>query len=343
MTISEIPLGLDSSDQLFFRAEPQKIRTSVEIAKQTFSLAKFGFQQTDNGWEGNLPKAGETVLSPLTWADVEDEGISDLICHIQQDVFGIKNPQHIIAPGLAGSGSFLVAYQRDQGLTMNGWLGLTIGFGGQKADGTFSSKILAVNDLYRGTSDIGTYLKIFQAQEALNRGFTAINWKVDPLIGINANLNISKLRGQGVKYSLERPGLRAYGGEKPITDKLTIVLDLLSPDTQAGITGTNQKTTIEDINSYERVDADNVIATVMDKSPQKICYEIPADKSLLPTFTLLNERERLRRVFSTLLDTEYIQKGTRRIITGLGSYRITDFVSHGKDHDRRNFYVFTKK
>lgn len=95
----------------------------------------------------------------------------------------------------------LVTTQKNGGLVAAAWdetgrmIGVLYGFLGMTKEGKLKhcSHIMGVvPDLRR--SSVGEALKRFQRDYVLKQGINLISWTYDPLEGVNANLNIGKLR-----------------------------------------------------------------------------------------------------------------------------------------------------
>jgi predicted GNAT superfamily acetyltransferase len=68
------------------------------------------------------------------------------------------------------------------------------------------SHMLAVGEQYRN-SGLGRRLKLFQREEALERGFELMEWTFDPLEIKNAYLNIEKLGAIARRYTVNQYGI----------------------------------------------------------------------------------------------------------------------------------------
>ncbi|HEV2118101.1 MAG TPA: GNAT family N-acetyltransferase [Terriglobales bacterium] len=68
------------------------------------------------------------------------------------------------------------------------------------------SHMLAVRESHRN-SGLGRRIKLFQREEALERGFELIEWTFDPLEIKNAHLNIERLAAIARRYNLNQYGI----------------------------------------------------------------------------------------------------------------------------------------
>lgn len=80
-------------------------------------------------------------------------------------------------------------------------VGYVYGFPGfSKGETYLCSHMLAILPEYRG-QDIGKQLKIAQAEQAKQLGYSFMTWTYDPLESRNAHLNLNKLKAYGAIYS----------------------------------------------------------------------------------------------------------------------------------------------
>lgn len=95
------------------------------------------------------------------------------------------------------------------------------------------SHMLAVRQQYQDAG-IGRKLKLFQREEALQRGFELMEWTFDPLEIKNAYLNIEKLGAIARRYSVNQYGITSspLQGGLP-TDRLVAEWWLKSPRVEA--------------------------------------------------------------------------------------------------------------
>ena len=118
-------------------------------------------------------------------------------------------PAHMLKPVAEHGGIVLGAFDEKAGL-----IGFVYGFVGKTADERaewmstpymFCSEMMGVLPEYRGRS-VGYRLKLAQREFALKQGYRLMTWTYDPLLSLNANLNICKL-GCIVRHYVED----AYG------------------------------------------------------------------------------------------------------------------------------------
>jgi len=89
----------------------------------------------------------------------------------------------------------------------NNLVGFAFSIPGARAGHSYlHSHMLAVRESYRN-SGLGRNLKLFQRDDAIQRGFDLIEWTFDPLEIKNAYLNIEKLGAIARRYNLNQYGI----------------------------------------------------------------------------------------------------------------------------------------
>ncbi|CAN5588140.1 acyl-CoA N-acyltransferase [soil metagenome] len=135
--------------------------------------------------------------------------------------------------GAAETGGFILAVESDD--NSDCVAGISSSFGGF-VDGVpvLCSDMLMVRSAFRDAG-IGTALKRLQAALAIERGFHAITWTVDPLRASNARLNFEKLGAFSARYERNRYG-NSYGsglyGGMP-SDRLHLIWPILTTRVQS--------------------------------------------------------------------------------------------------------------
>ncbi len=143
------------------------------------------------------------LVSPEEMTDVEK---------LQHDVWGEGEivPAHMLLATIRNGGLLLGAYNDD---TMMGFVYGFLGYYKSEGKTLFkhASHMLAIHPDYRG-QNLGYTLKRAQWQLVRTQGLDLITWTYDPLLSINAHLNITQLGGICSTY------IEDYYG--PMKDKL---------------------------------------------------------------------------------------------------------------------------
>ncbi|HZE87607.1 MAG TPA: hypothetical protein VE090_05395 [Methylomirabilota bacterium] len=332
-------------------ARIESFRPELAEAKKALSPTTYDFQQIGSGWIKNFPAMGEDiVIAPV---GRENHHTLRLVSTLQQTIWGADD--RFVSPSKLSNaeetgGALWLAYSAKG--TDSGLYGFLYGTGGNDK---YSSEMLGIAEDAR-EADLGWYMKIIQAYDALAKGYTSIHWTYDPLRGKNAILNIEKLAGKVDTYYFDRYGVwdSKFNGEFP-TPRFGVTVDLISPRTHKRIRdiheGRYQRFLLSDIEDFPQVTAENV-EELDKKKTSVIKYEIPAIVDKL----LLSERgkwiEESQKVFSTLLTTEtpredksHPEKSWRELKQGnyTVSNVVTGFVTENDKNIRKNFYVLTRK
>ncbi len=346
------------------------LRESEGLEGGPFHPSRFGMGRLNNGWVKEFPGVGRVVFSTLSWEHVslmtgsqeKPQTSLDFLRNLQQETFGFDPqdlvPFHVFSIIPATGGSTIVAYDENQGLTNDGWRGFIFGFG--SSHGRLVSHQAGVREDLRGKADIGWYLKILQAHEALKSGHTSIEWTFDPMRSLNAALNLGKLGAIIETFTLDKYGAlkSELYGEVP-TDRFTALWHLQDPRTVALIEavrdGKRKKTDLQELNGVPRVDIHNV-AQILSDRPELVLFEIPGDIDVLmkeDPSTAVELRRNMRQILSQMMTTEqkaFLEETQTPRPDALitreteGPYYISSFVSGFDDNaHRRSFYVLEKK
>jgi chorismate synthase len=98
------------------------------------------------------------------------------------------------------------------------------------------SHLLAVRPEWRGR-DVSVRLKLFQRAWCLERGIPAMTWTYDPLMLLNARLNLVRLRARAVGFRPNFYGsLGGLYGDLP-TDRFEVLWTLDAPEVEAAARG----------------------------------------------------------------------------------------------------------
>lgn len=346
--------------------------TSVDEALAAFDPARFGFRPFESGWIKDDQELGPIVICAIGWEhaqtpsfDFDEFGPRDmdplmLIVRLQDRTWGMPPedlvPVNLLAVLADTGGCVLVAYLLDKGFNADGWLGFVIGAGG--STGTLVSHMLGVHEAVRGARDIGWYLKIVQAYEALRTGHDAMSWTFDPMRGANARLNLEKLGAYVDELAIDKYGLlrSSLYGDVP-SDRLLARWDLCDPATHQRIAAVHAGT-YHPLSPRDLLDVPEIVpaesARVLATLPNRVCYRIPGDIDVLmrdDPHAAIAWRSDMRRALTGFVTTKSREIGeveakgpvAVRVLTDPGRYRITGFATaHDEQGDRVSYYVLDR-
>lgn len=345
----------------------QTTSPALAAALDAFHPSRFGFAPLAGGWVIELDGLGPVAVAALGWRHAQlDVGgpvpfdALELVVELQRQTWGMTPeelvPANVLAVLADCGGSVLVAYQRDTGFTVAGWLGFAISLG--SCTGTLLSHMLGVRPDARGRHDIGWYLKVLQGYQALRRGYHAASWTFDPMRGANARLNLEKLGGVVKEFTVDKYGtLRSsLYGDVP-SDRVTADWDLLSPATARRLhliaAGQYQPATLAAIRDLPVATGAALPALLRDQPP-RIVYAIPGDIDHLmrdePAAAIAWRRE-MRQVLTSLLTTASARLSEQaaadptqvRIAIDPGAYVITGIATGLDDSgQRQSWYLFDR-
>ena len=213
-------------------------------AIEAFHPTQFGFESYGDGWIKRGGGSRAMVVMPVSWqhAQVPSFDVVDrrqvptdplnLLCNLQALTWGMPPellvPSNVLAIMADTGGAILAAYHPELGFTADGWLGFIIGLG--SSSGILVPHMLGVREDVRGAADVGWYIKLIQAYEALRAGHHAMTWTFDPMRGANARLNLEKLRALVYTLTIDKYGVlpSTLYGDVP-SDRFTAYWDLLIP------------------------------------------------------------------------------------------------------------------
>ena len=161
------------------------------------------------------------------------------------------------------------------------------------------SHMLAVRPEWRGR-DLSARLKLFQRAWCLRRGIRAMTWTYDPLLFVNARLNLVRLRARAVAYLPNLYGsLGGLYGNLP-TDRFEVLWSLDAPEVEAAARG----------NAPSPSDAADLPRAAPGTRPKgrRLAVEVPA---CAPPFyaehpaDARRARARLRRIATRLFSSGY--------------------------------------
>jgi predicted GNAT superfamily acetyltransferase len=348
---------------------------SREAALAAFDPARFGFRPYRNGWVKEFAGLGTVAVTPLGWphgqAPSYDRDTAsgepvpldplNLVVWLQARVWGMPPdllvPSNVLAIIPDTGGAVLAAYELEKGFNADGWLGFIIGLGARS--GVLVSHMLGIREDARGSRDLGWYLKLIQAYDALRTGHHAMLWTFDPMRGANARLNMEKLGATVEELTLDKYGVlrTTLYGEVP-SDRFTAHWDLVAPRTHQRIEavrdGSYRGLTPAEIVGLPAATPDD-LPRLLDDMPARVRYPIPGDIDRLMQVdppAAIRWREEMRQVLGALLTTKVArietESGDGPIADGyeaqLGAYLITGFAT-GLDasNERVSAYVLEKR
>ena len=299
---------------------------AMDAACAALHPTRFGLTAHGTGWVRTFPGLGDVVFTPLNWQHAQLRGTMpgpagepveldalELVVELQRETWGMA-PEELVPANILGmltesAGTMLVAFQRDRGFTYDGWLGFAIGLG--SATPTMLSHMLGVRADARGRHDIGWYLKVLQAYDAVGAGYRRMEWTFDPLRGANARLNLEKLGAIVRVFTVDKYGtLRSsLYGEVP-SDRFTAEWELDQPamwERVAAIAdGSYQPLTLADVADLPVATLANLEACVAARPPA-LTYEIPGDIDALmlaDPAAAIAWRQAMQRVLPALVTTK---------------------------------------
>ncbi len=152
-------------------------------------------------------------------------------------------PAHLLAPVVENGGAVIGAFDAQGRM-----VGVVFGFVGRLSDERaaglespyiFCSEMMGVLPEARGL-DVGSRLKLAQRDMALTRGYQLITWTYDPLLSLNARLNITKLGCICRRYVRDAYGEMGgiYAGIS--TDRFSVEWWIASAHVQAVLAGSQR-------------------------------------------------------------------------------------------------------
>jgi predicted GNAT superfamily acetyltransferase len=202
------------------------------------------------------------------------------------------------------------------------------------------SKRMVVLPEYRGQG-IGYHLKVAQREIAQRQGVRLVVWTFDPLLAVNAHLNIRKLGGISYRYLENYYGTEEDGGLAKLgsSDRLQVEWWVTNRRVEERLTGTRGQLNLR---AYLDAETPIVNATLAgDDGPRLAGTIIQPTGSLalleIPTnYDLIRERDpelarlwrgHTREVFKHLLADGFI---------------VTDFIREPYEGRERAFYLLSK-
>jgi predicted GNAT superfamily acetyltransferase len=211
-----------------------------------------------------------------------------LACHaVQQAAWNF--PDLMIVPYTQ-----LVTLQNQGGLVLGAFdgpnlVGFVYGFLGRRQGGPvyLFSQRLAVAPAYRGRG-IGARLKWAQRLWALEQAMKSIVWTYDPLLPVNANLNIAKLGGIVRHYHRDVFGMQtSVTGSSLPTDRFLLEWDLLAEHVVVRLSPNWRSPSVQDLQAAAGPPVNSVTRnqqglpvcgkTDLDRNDDALIVEVPAE------------------------------------------------------------------
>lgn len=221
------------------------------------------------------------------------------------------------------------------GAYMDGELvGLAYQMPDMSGEGVIHSHAVGVDSDYAGEG-IGEQIKRGQREHAIEKGFDTIEWTYDPLLGMNANLNIGKLGGKVSEYreDVYNSDNDTTAGETP-ADRFVVDWELDSDHVQRTLEKQDKSYEPETVLSAEgeQLDLENSVIEYLDggyeleEAPEETAaVEIPRDRSVAEEAGNEEEwRYATREAFQTLF--------------GEG-FEVVDFKTPGEDYDSNTYIL----
>ncbi len=202
------------------------------------------------------------------------------------------------------------------------------------------SKRMVVLPEYR-SQGIGYRLKLAQRDIAIEQGIRLVVWTFDPMLSLNAHLNIRKLGGICQSYHEDYYGTSSVGGLAKLgsSDRLMLEWWVTNRRVEERITGSRKDLTL---NHY--MDANTFIINPSALSDDGIL--LPAEKSVTPpgTFALLEipthyptletNNPQLARAWRLHIRQMFRQMFVRGFV-------VTDFLTEEYESRERSFYLLS--
>jgi len=202
------------------------------------------------------------------------------------------------------------------------------------------SHLTAVRPEYRN-HHLGFRLKAYQRDEVLRLGLSEIRWVFDPLVSRNAWLYVRRLGSAPDRYLPHYFGQLPEGEEAGTeTDRLRTRWEIATPRVEARLAGTGADRA-DDLRRWSAAGA--LVETepgesglrlptaVVEPTGPTAHLEIPFDLGLIRQHepaSLRRWRHAVRDAFRTAIDLRYA---------------VDDFVVVPVDHERRSFYLLTRR
>jgi predicted GNAT superfamily acetyltransferase len=221
------------------------------------------------------------------------------------------------------------------GAYMDGELvGLAYQIPDMEEEGVIHSHAVGVASEHAGEG-IGEQIKRGQRQHAVEKGFDTVEWTYDPLLGMNANLNIGKLGGKVSEYreDVYDSDNETTAGETP-ADRFVVEWDLESDHVQQTLEGEDRNYEPETVLSAEgpQLDLENSVVQYLDGEYElgdvpegTVAVQIPRDRSKAEEAGTEQEwRYATREAFQTLFDE---------------GFEVVGFRTPGEDYDSNTYIL----
>lgn len=344
---------------------------ALQQAQHALDPANFGFRQRKDvpeanrilAWERAFSGVGTVAFMNVSWhhanMKIQWEGeqlsVLDLVVHLQQQVWGVP-PDKCTSPLdmsiIADTGgSIAFAYQKDKGLTPEGWLGFVLGYGSRS--GVLISRFLAVREGKR-SGGLGTALKLLQAFHAVRQGHYQMEWTFDPMRATNAYLNFNKLGATVGRYIESKYGEMnsSLYGQVP-SHRFIVQWNLIDPRLHAFLQGKAASAYSLDLEAIPLVRPDTIEQLLADKA-ERVRVAIPMhidEWAPENPKAALAWRHDMHRVLLRLIDAKRPVWHDGGLLSDPvflvddfqeNPYHLSHFVA-AKDKDQPAYYICTRK
>lgn len=187
--------------------------------------------------------------------DIDGQSELRAVEELQKQVWGLPDLDVVPLTQLVAAkeaGGILIGAFHDQDL-----VGFVYGFvGHESGQMTHHSHMLAVKPGFRD-QHVGSRLKLAQREKALAQGISEMSWTFDPLQGLNAYFNFSRLGVVSNRYLLDFYGTEAASFlHRNGTDRLWVTWHLTSRRVKRRIEGSGAGAGIDDAEPLLRVESD---------------------------------------------------------------------------------------
>lgn len=253
----------------------------------------FGFQR-----EGTTIFSKEIGGQKYTFEPVEDATGLEEVMHVQQAAWGWGDkelaPIHILILMKATGGGVFGAYDEEGKM-----VGFAAGFGGGEdpitGERMIVSSMNAVATPNQRGSGIGEALKLVQAYDGYQHGYTSMAWFYDPERGANASLNVGTLGARIEDYAVNKYGSmesELYGSVP--TDRAHAIWRFTHPAVVERLLS-GQKPTLHDVSGEEFAVITKDVLPVGDKVLLPISPDIDSEQ----------EAAKISRRFASRVQWEY--------------------------------------
>lgn len=188
---------------------------------------------------------------------------------------------------------------------------------------------------------VGFRLKAFQREEVLRLGLSEIRWTFDPLVSRNAGLFVRRLGAEPDRYLPHYYGQLAEGPDRGVeTDRVLVRWKIASPEVEHRLGAPPPKAEEETrrwsastpvVETEPGESGLRLPTAVVEPSDPAVQLEIPFDLGSIRAHEAAGVRRwrlAVRDAFRSAFDQ---------------GYRVDDFAVASIDHERRSFYLLSKR